>query len=81
VNQRPASARLTQARATRDILSRWRAAHIHVRRPSGVHLFSRVTASQRWEWNAKSGPINSNGQGNTIAEGAIAAATAESSVE
>jgi hypothetical protein len=33
---------LTRARATRDILSRWRAAHIHVRRPSGVLLFSRV---------------------------------------
>ena len=33
---------LTQACATRDILSRWRTAHIHVRRPSGVLLFSRV---------------------------------------
>ncbi|WP_235567618.1 hypothetical protein, partial [Lysobacter sp. Root690] len=25
----------------RDILSRWRTAHIHVRRPTGVPLFSR----------------------------------------
>ncbi|MFQ6313690.1 hypothetical protein, partial [Lysobacter capsici] len=29
---------------TRDILSRWRTAHIHVRRPTGVLLFSRVTS-------------------------------------
>jgi len=33
----------SRARATRDILSRWRAAHIHVRRPTGVLLFSRVS--------------------------------------
>ncbi|WND80298.1 hypothetical protein [Lysobacter capsici] len=42
VNQEPARAVQTQACATRDILSRWRTAHIHVRRPSGVLLFSRV---------------------------------------
>ncbi|WP_157753725.1 hypothetical protein [Lysobacter capsici] len=41
VNQEPARSVLTQACATRDILSRWRTAHIHVRRPSGVLLFSR----------------------------------------
>ncbi|UOF13750.1 hypothetical protein IEQ11_18685 [Lysobacter capsici] len=43
VNQGPARSVLTRARATRDILSRWRAAHIHVRRPSGVLLLTRVT--------------------------------------
>jgi len=42
VNQRPARAVQTQACATRDILSRWRTAHIHVRRPSGVLLLTRV---------------------------------------
>jgi len=42
VNQVPASAEQTRACATRDILSRWRTAHIHVRRPSGVLLFSRA---------------------------------------
>ncbi|WP_157754121.1 hypothetical protein [Lysobacter capsici] len=42
LNQGPASAVLPRACATRDILSRWRTAHIHVRRPSGVLLFSRV---------------------------------------
>ncbi|MFQ6313826.1 hypothetical protein, partial [Lysobacter capsici] len=41
LNQVPARAEQTQACATRDILSRWRTAHIHVRRPSGVLLFSR----------------------------------------
>jgi hypothetical protein len=44
VNQGPARAVLPRACATRDILSRWRTAHIHVRRPSGVLLFSRVTS-------------------------------------
>jgi len=44
VDHKPASAEQTQARATRDILSRWRAAHIHVRRPSGVLLLTRVTS-------------------------------------
>ncbi|WP_201025481.1 hypothetical protein [Lysobacter capsici] len=42
MNQVPASAEQTRACATRDILSRWRTAHIHVRRPSGVLLFSRA---------------------------------------
>ncbi|MFQ6313386.1 hypothetical protein, partial [Lysobacter capsici] len=44
LNQGPARAVHSQACATRDILSRWRTAHIHVRRPSGVLLFSRVTS-------------------------------------
>jgi len=35
---------LPRACATRDILSRWRTAHIHVRRPSGVLLLTRVTS-------------------------------------
>ncbi|WP_152670181.1 hypothetical protein [Lysobacter capsici] len=43
VNQEPARSVLTRARATRDILSRWRTAHIHVRRPSGVLLLTRAT--------------------------------------
>jgi hypothetical protein len=43
VNQEPARSVLPRARATRDILSRWRAAHIHVRRPSGVLLLTRAT--------------------------------------
>jgi hypothetical protein len=43
VNQGPARSLQTRARATRDILSRWRAGHIHVRRPSGVLLLTRVT--------------------------------------
>jgi len=42
LNQEPARAVHTQACATRDILSRWRTAHIHVRRPSGVLLSSRA---------------------------------------
>ncbi|WP_235567685.1 hypothetical protein, partial [Lysobacter sp. Root690] len=29
----------------RDILSRWRTAHIHVRRPSGVRVLTRVTGA------------------------------------
>ncbi|ALN87128.1 hypothetical protein LC55x_3871 [Lysobacter capsici] len=41
MNQGPARSVHSQACATRDILSRWRTAHIHVRRPSGVLLFSR----------------------------------------
>ncbi|MFQ6313770.1 hypothetical protein [Lysobacter capsici] len=44
LNQGPASAVLPRACATRDILSRWRTAHIHVRRPSGVLLLTRVTS-------------------------------------
>ncbi|WP_152670229.1 hypothetical protein [Lysobacter capsici] len=43
VNQEPARAVQTQACATRDILSRWRTAHIHVRRPTGVLLLTRVS--------------------------------------
>ncbi|WP_153019083.1 hypothetical protein [Lysobacter capsici] len=42
LDQVPARAVQTQACATRDILSRWRTAHIHVRRPTGVLLFSRA---------------------------------------
>jgi len=42
LNQEPASAEQTRACATRDILSRWRTAHIHVRRPSGVLLLTPV---------------------------------------
>ncbi|QWF18782.1 hypothetical protein [Lysobacter capsici] len=38
---RAARSVLTQACATRDILSRWRTAHIHVRRPPGVLLLTR----------------------------------------
>ncbi|QWF18368.1 hypothetical protein [Lysobacter capsici] len=44
LNQLPARSVPTRACATRDILSRWRTAHIHVRRPPGVLLFSRVRA-------------------------------------
>ncbi|MFQ6313429.1 hypothetical protein, partial [Lysobacter capsici] len=42
VNQVPARSMQTRACATRDILSRWRTAHILVRRPSGVLVFSRA---------------------------------------
>ena len=38
----PARSVQTRACATRDILSRWRTAHIHVRRPPGVLLLTRV---------------------------------------